>query len=116
MLRVAVRRSGDTRDTGVSDVSLPEHSTPASPGGPSDTSAEVERILIEGYRQMGPEGRLARAFSMSAALRELAEARIRATRGPDISEREVRLRVAALAIPRELMIRAFGWDPQKEGY
>lgn len=85
-------------------------------GGPSDTSPEAQRILIEGYRRMTPWERLSRALSMSAALRELAEARIRATRGPDISEQEVRLRVASLSIPRDLMIRAFGWDPEVEGY
>jgi hypothetical protein len=87
----------------------------SSPIGHSDTSAAAERVLIEGFRRMTPQQRLARAFSMSAALRELAEARVRATYGPGISEREVRLRVASLAIPRETMISAFGWDPDVEG-
>ena len=90
--------------------------THRSPGGPSDTSVDAERVLIEGFRRMTPQERLARALSMSAALRELAEARIRATYGPGLSDREVKLRVASLSIPRETMVKAFGWDPDVEGY
>ena len=35
---------------------------------------------------------------------------------PEASEREIKLRVASRRIPAELMRRAFGWDPDKEGY
>jgi hypothetical protein len=47
---------------------------------------------------------------------ELAAARIKARYGPDLSERELRLRLAALWIDRETMVRAFGWDPEIQGY
>jgi hypothetical protein len=40
---------------------------------------------------------------------QLAEAGVR-LRYPNISEREVFLRAAALRIPRDLMIKAYGWD------
>jgi hypothetical protein len=42
--------------------------------------------------------------------------RIQARYGPDLSERELRLRLAALWLDRETMIDAFGWDPEVEGY
>jgi len=41
---------------------------------------------------------------------QLAEAGVR-LRYPIISEREAFLRAAALRIPRDLMIKAYGWDP-----
>ena len=33
---------------------------------------------------------------------------------PEASDREVLLRVAARHLPRELMIRAYGWDPEND--
>jgi len=41
---------------------------------------------------------------------------IQARYGPDLTERELRLRLAALWLDRETMIEAFGWDPEVEGY
>jgi hypothetical protein len=53
-------------------------------------------------------------MSMALAMTEFAirvsESGVRA-RYPNASEREVFLRAAALRIPRDLMIRAYGWDP-----
>jgi hypothetical protein len=83
---------------------------------PSDTPPDVEEILLERYRRMTPEERLMRAFDMSRAVQQLALARIRAEYGPDLSEREERLRLASLWLPRETMIEVFGWDPEIEGY
>jgi hypothetical protein len=34
---------------------------------------------------------------------------------PQASDREVFLRVAARHLPRELMIRAYSWDPEIDG-
>lgn len=81
-----------------------------------DTPPEVEQRLIEEYRRMSPGQRLMMAMEMNRAVQEVAAARIRAQYGPDLPERELRLRLAALWIDRETMIRAFGWDPQVEGY
>lgn len=81
-----------------------------------DTSPEVEQRLIDEYRRMSPGQRLMMAMEMNRAVQELAASRIRAQYGPDLPERELRLRLAALWIDRETMIRAFGWDPQVEGY
>ena len=81
----------------------------------SDTSPEAERILIEGYRKMTPRQKLERVVSMNKALVAMSTARIRATYGEDISDRELKLRLAALRLDREIMIKVFDWDPDKEG-
>lgn len=65
---------------------------------------------------MTGEERLMRAFHLTEAARSLAEARIRKQYGPDLSERELRLRLGALWIDRETMIRVFDWDPELKGY
>lgn len=81
-----------------------------------DTSAEAERILIEGYRRMGPGEKLERVVSLNRAVEQLARARIRSDYGDDISERELRLRLGALRLDRAMMVRVFGWDPLVQGY
>lgn len=82
----------------------------------SDTPPEVEEILLEGYRRMSPREKLERVMDLNRAAREMAAARIRAQYGPDLSDRELRLRLAALWLDRETMVRAFGWDPEIQGY
>jgi len=81
-----------------------------------DTSPEAERVQLEGYRRMAPREKLARVFSLNRTLERLASARIEAWYGPDLSERELRLRLAALRLDRDTMMRAFGWDPDVEGH
>lgn len=48
-------------------------------------------------------------------LRQAQLAQIRKTY-PDADEHELKLRLAARWIEPELMKKAFGWDPEKEGY
>jgi len=81
-----------------------------------DTPLDVEEILLAGYRRMTPAEKLQRVADLNRAVRQLALARIRAQYGPDLSEREERLRLAALWLDREVMVRVFGWDPEVEGY
>jgi hypothetical protein len=81
-----------------------------------DTPAEIEQRLVEEYRCMSPGQRLMVAMEMNRAVQQMAAARIRAQYGPDLPERELRLRLAALWIDRDTMVRAFGWDPRVEGY
>lgn len=83
---------------------------------PSDTPPEVEAILVDLYRRMTPGEKLLKVMELNRAAQEMALARIRTQYGPDLSEREERLRLAALWLDRETMIRAFGWDPEVEGY
>lgn len=84
--------------------------------GPSDTPPEVEAILIEGYRRMSGLEKLQRVLDLNRTAEAMAATRIREEYGPDLPERELRLRLAALRIPRRLMIEAFGWDPEVEGW
>jgi hypothetical protein len=86
--------------------------TPPRPG--SDTPPEVERIMIELWRKATPEQKLARMCGIGRMLNELVRADLR-QRYPDATEREMQLRVAARSYDRELMIKAFGWDPRIHG-
>jgi hypothetical protein len=80
-----------------------------------DTSRAAERIQIEAWRRMSPAQKLRVVGELYDAAQALARAGIRA-RHPDAGEREIRLRLAALRLDRETMIRWFGWDPEIEGY
>jgi hypothetical protein len=81
----------------------------------NDTRPEAVRILLEGYRRMTPAEKSARVCDLSLASRQMAEARIR-SRYPNAGEHEVRLRVAALTLGRDTMMRVFAWDPDREGW
>ncbi len=81
-----------------------------------DTPPEVEEIVLEGYRRMKPSEKLRRVVELGVAAEAMAAARIRARYGPDISRRELRLRLAALQLDRRTMVEVFDWDPEEEGY
>jgi hypothetical protein len=81
-----------------------------------DTPPEVEEILIQGFRRMSPQEKLRRVLELNELVERLAEARIRARYGPDLSERELLLRLAALRLDRQTMIEVCGWDPEEKGY
>ncbi len=94
-------------------------SPPAAAGGVAqsrDTPLEVEEILLAGYRRMAPAEKLERVADLSRAVQQMALARIRAQYEPDLSEREERLRLAALWLERKTMIAVFRWDLEVEGY
>ena len=80
-----------------------------------DTPPHIQKMLIAGYRNMTPQQKFQRVSELNKAVQQFALARIRKQYG-EISEREQRLRLAALWLNRETMIRVFDWDPQKAGY
>lgn len=80
-----------------------------------DTHPEIERILIEAYRKMTPGERFRKVESLNRTTEAVALADIR-RRHPKADEREQQLRLASRRIPAALMQKAFGWDPDKEGY
>lgn len=82
----------------------------------ADTSAEAEHALIQRYAAMSPMEKLRQVEDLCLSVRQLAAARIRRQYGSDLEEREMRLRLGALQIDRSLMVAAFGWDPEVEGY
>jgi len=75
-----------------------------------DTSAEALSVFYEIQRKRPAGQKLADVFDLSEGLFETVKAGIR-LRHPDADQREVFLRAVASRVPRELMIRAYGWDP-----
>lgn len=82
---------------------------------PNDTSKESEQAYLKLLREAPPWRKAAMVNSLTRACQELALAGIR-LRHPNASEKEIRMRLAALWIDREVMIRVFDWDPKSEGY
>jgi hypothetical protein len=76
----------------------------------SDTSPEAMRVFVELHRGMPASDKIARVFDLTRLVLNLAAAGVR-QRHPAAGEREVFLRTAALHLPRDLMIRAYGWHP-----
>lgn len=81
----------------------------------ADTSPEVHRLLIEGYRRMTPAEKAKRVVELTHATQQMAMAGLR-TRHPDADEHELKMRLGSLWVPAELMKAAFGWDPELEGF
>ncbi len=82
---------------------------------PADTHPDIERLLIQRYRTMSPAHKAAMVRDLNLAVysMQLAETQ---RRHPDATLAECEMRVASRWLPRELMRRAFGWDPEEQGY
>jgi N-glycosylase/DNA lyase len=72
-------------------------------------------MLITGYRKMSAQQKLERVGELTKAVQQLALARIRKQYG-ELSDHEQQLRLAALWLDRDTMIRVFQWDPRRKGY
>ena len=81
----------------------------------TDTSPEAERVMIELIRRAPVWKRIAQASELTRMCRQLAMADLR-RRHPQASEDELRCRLAARTLPREDVIRVYGWDPERDGY
>ncbi len=79
-----------------------------------DTPPDIEARYVELWRASSPGRRLEKVLGMGRAVNELARAEIM-RRHPTAPAREVALRLAARNLDRETMIRAFGWDPDRDG-
>ena len=82
---------------------------------PNDTAAPAERAYLRLLREAPPWRKAAMVDSLTRSCQELAAAGVR-MRHPGASAREIRMRVAALWLDRETMVRAFDWDPAREGF
>jgi hypothetical protein len=71
---------------------------------PFDTTPDADEAQFAAYRRLGPAGRLAAAFSLSAKTRQLATAGIR-RRHPDYSDEDVALALARLVFG-DALVRA----------
>lgn len=84
---------------------------------PLDDSSSARRIdpeQVRRFRELGVEGRRAAFVDLQETLDRVAIAGIRDRHGKSDARTE-RLRLFALRLDREAMIRAFGWDPEIEG-
>lgn len=81
----------------------------------ADTSEEIERRQVEAWRRWTPAEKLARMVAMTRRIQEIQLAEIR-RQHPDADAWELKMRLASRRLEPELMRRAFGWDPDVEGY
>lgn len=81
----------------------------------SDTHPEAERVLIDLLRKASAWRKLEMVSQITTTCRELALSGLR-RRYPVSSDEELKKRLAALVLPRQMVICAYNWDPDKEGY
>ncbi len=81
----------------------------------NDTTPEIAERVVQRWREMSAVEKMALVDELNQTCATLATAGVR-QRHPDANEREVRLRVLALSVDRELMVAAYDWDPHVEGY
>lgn len=70
-------------------------------------------VWLSILRSKTPGERLMMALDASAFAIRASEAGVR-SRYPDACEREVFLRAVALRLPKDLMLRAYGWHPTQD--
>lgn len=80
----------------------------------ADTDPRAMEVWIETLRRKSFDEKLAMVFEMIEMGMELTRRGVR-MRHPEADEREVFLRAAAIRLGRDLMIRAYGWDPDEHG-
>jgi hypothetical protein len=78
----------------------------------SDTDPRTMEVWIDLLRKKSSSDKLHMIFDMAAFGSALARTGMR-SRYPDASEYEIFLRAAALNLGRDLMIKAYGWDPDE---
>lgn len=80
-----------------------------------DTTTDVEMRMVDRWRAMPTWRRFEQVAELNDACDRLAELGVR-QRYPSADEREVRLRLLALKLGRDLMVDVYGWDPDVEGW
>lgn len=75
-----------------------------------DTTYDVERRLVRAWRGMPVCEKARRLLDRCGMVEQLSLAGVR-LRHPNVDERELFLRAAALRLGRALMIEVYGWDP-----
>jgi len=68
-------------------------------------------VWLDLQRRMPPGDKIAAVLAASQLVLQIYEAGVR-LQYPNADEREIFLRTAARHLSRDLMIRAYGWDPQ----
>jgi hypothetical protein len=78
----------------------------------SDTDPRAMEVWINLQRKQSAGEKLASVFAASRFVLQMYEAGVRRLY-PNADDKEVFLRTAARHLGRDLMIRAYGWDPEK---
>ncbi len=81
----------------------------------TDTSPDVDRLMIDLYRAMTPQQRLDISVKLTELASALALADIR-RRHPEADERECLLRLATRRAGPEIIKQLCGWDVAEHGY
>jgi hypothetical protein len=81
----------------------------------TDTTPGAQQMHFELMRQLPGWQRLTLSFELTQATRQLVLADIR-HRFAGADDEEIRRRFIARVLPREDVIRAYGFDPKQEGY
>lgn len=79
-----------------------------------DTAPAAHEIMVGLWRDMTPSRRMRLVLESNRMCDELALAGIR-RQYPAATQHEQRMRLAARRIDRDLMIKAYGWDPELHG-
>jgi hypothetical protein len=80
-----------------------------------DTAPSAMAAWLDLLRNMSSGEKLTQALRLSELAIKLSEAGVRLAQ-PLADDREVFLRAAARRLSRDLMIRAYGWDPESDGH
>lgn len=80
-----------------------------------DTTPKAQRVHFEMMRTVPNWKRLTLALELTQATRNLVLADLR-HRFPKATDEEIRRRFIARVLPREEVIRIYGFDPQQESY
>jgi hypothetical protein len=76
----------------------------------SDTDPRAMEVWLDLLRRMPPGKKIESVFALSRMAIQFSEAGVRMDY-PEADEREVFFRTAARRLSPDLMIRAYGWDP-----
>ena len=81
----------------------------------TDASANVDEMVVGCWRSMSVIERFEAVAALNDACDRMAEAGVQ-RRYPSAGDDEVRRRVIALWLGRDLMVDVYGWDPDIEGW
>jgi hypothetical protein len=81
----------------------------------ADADITIERMLFEQWRAMDATQKAEQIDDMANTAATLQREGIR-SRHPTADDRELDLRVFALRVGRDWMVRAYGWDPKVHGW
>jgi hypothetical protein len=79
----------------------------------TDTDPRAMEVWLDLLRRMTPGEKIAASLNAAQFVLQMYEMGVRRLY-PDADDSEVLKRVAARHLPRDLVIRAYGWDPEAD--